>query len=223
MLCKQDAGPRSGVFFLLLFLVPILGLSALSSQELNRVTFLNETGRNVDHVFFRSEDSSFWGVDILGQRGFPYGTMLGFFVHYYGDKVRGEFMVFDDLGRAYHIKNFMFSEEKPNVVEISVRDRLPYQDMFDCVRVYVTNTTNRLVSYLFMAPEKSAHWGIDILHESASLESGASVMYLVPAVNENRYFEVLAITKDHAVVQRRLQISMKRQDVFLDFTVDDLH
>jgi hypothetical protein len=90
-------------------------------------------------------------------------------------------------------------------------------------RVYVTNTTNRVFSYLFLAPEESKAWGFDILNDSSSLGPGESMVCAVPVGPRLQRYEVLALSRDQALVQRQIGLQDTKPEIYLDLTVGDLH
>jgi len=204
-----------------LCLLPVAA-NALNSQELNRVTFLNETGRSIVRLFTSAKDSRVWGPDLLGGKRLKYGAFSSFYVQYRGDHAAFDLLAFDDHNDAYLISGFEVVEEHANVVEFSVHHILKQAPKLELVQLYLTNVTNRLVSYLFFAPEESSHWGFELLDDSTSLESGASLVFSVPVGKKEHGFEILAIGKDQTIIQRRVSLSAPKGDVFLDLTLSDL-
>jgi hypothetical protein len=198
-------------------------LSALNSQDLNRVTFVNETGKRLVQLFVSPRDSQQWGPDILLRKVFDYGSIRDYYVNYEGVKTAFDFLAFDERQNAYLIEAFEVRDNVSNVVNFTVQNALRYAPKLTLVNVFVTNATNRVIAYFFFSPIDASDWGFDILNDTNSLQSGGSVVFAVPVGQKATTFELLAVGKDQTLVQRRISLSASKGDTFLDFTLSDLH
>jgi len=197
-------------------------LWSLNSQELSRITLLNDTGHNISKVFYSPKDSLRWGPDILGTKDFPYGTESSFYVHYEGDSASFDLLAIDEHGDMYLLESVIVKDGSRNAAIFGIRNRTKAYRQLVVAHIYLTNATNRVVSYLFFAPDDSNNWGFDILDDSTSLQSGASLLFSIPVGSNPAIFEILAISKDKTVVQRRVSLSSANTEVFLDITLADL-
>ena len=64
-------------------------------------------------------------------------------------------------------------------------------------RVSVNNDTGYDFLYLFISPGDSAHWGLDVLGATRTLDHGETVDFLVHYPESCGEFDFLAIDEDH--------------------------
>jgi hypothetical protein len=197
--------------------------AAMSSQSLLRVTLRNDTGVTIRYLFAAASDTQLWGPDLLGSRDFAYGKIESFFLHFPGRTACFDFLALDARGDAYLIEGMRFSEDGDAIIRLG-RDRHigPHPGLKIC-RLYLNNASNRRFSYLFFAPEESKAWGFDILNDSTSLGPGDTLSFAVPVGSKPQRYEILAMSQDQSLIQRQITLQDTKPDIFIDFTISDLH
>lgn len=212
-----------GFLCVLVMAVSAQSLSALSSQELSRVTFVNETGVSIRYLFSSSTGTSKWGPDLLGPRSFAYGASISYYLHYRNSHEFLDFLALDKDGDAYLIQGRKIVDGTDPVVRIGRGNYIGSYRDFRTTRVNVTNATNRSFSYLFFAPKEAKDWGFDLLNDSTTLESGDTLSFAVPVGTKDQLFEILVLGKDQTVVQRQVSLAVSKPEVYIDITFNDLH
>jgi len=199
------------------------GAWALSSQELSKVTISNETGKTLKYLFTSPSDSNIWGPDLLGARALKYGGVGSYYIHYPGNKARFDLLALDTLNDAYLVQALLVIEGQDTVVKIGRIQYIgPYRNL-KISHVYVTNVSKHSFSYLFFSPEESASWGFDILTDTSTLEPGESISFSVPVGKKSQRYEILALSREQAIVQRQVVLSEDVPQIYIDFTISDLH
>ena len=210
----------SGLLLLLLF-----GelAAALSSQELSKVTISNETGVTLRYLFTSPSDSKVWGPDILGSRSLKFGSVDSYYIHYAGSHARFDLLALDSDNDAYLVEGLLMVEARDTVLQIGRGQYIgPYRSM-KISHIYVTNATKHSFSYLFFSPQESKSWGFDILNDTTSLEPGDTISFAIPVGRASTRFEILALSREQAIVQREVVLNVNKPEVYIDFTVSDLH
>jgi hypothetical protein len=197
--------------------------AALSSQSLLRVTLRNDTGVTIRYLFAAASDTQLWGPDLLGSRDFGYGKIESYFLHFPGREACFDFLALDARGGAYLIEGMRFSEEGDAIIRLGREKHIgPHPGLKIC-RIFLTNASNRRFSYLFFAPEESKAWGFDILNDSTNLGPGDTLSFAVPVGAKPQRYEILAMSQDQALIQRQIVLQESKPDIFIDFTISDLH
>jgi hypothetical protein len=81
-----------------IFVMIAAGLFAFDPDELNLITFYNDTGYDIYYIFTSPGDSAYWGPEILGaDRVLEDGQFLGFWIHYPEFSNEFDIMAIDDL------------------------------------------------------------------------------------------------------------------------------
>lgn len=214
---------RRAVLLAGLLLSMVAPLAAMGSQSLLRVTLRNDTGATIRYLFAAPSDTRLWGPDLLGARAMDFGRIESFFVHFPEKECSFDFLALDARGEAFLIEGMRFSEERDPIIRIGREYHIgPYPAMKIC-RIYLTNASNRRFSYLFVAPEESKAWGFDILNDSTNLGPGDSLAFAVPVGKRPQRYEILAMSQDQALIQRQIVLQDTKPEIYLDFTIGDLH
>lgn len=195
----------------------------LSSQELAKVVVGNETGKTLRYLFSSPSDSQQWGPDLLGAKSMRHGTALSYFIHYPGNRARFDLLALDTENYAYLVEGFAMQEGRDTVIQLTTRHCIGPSRALAISHVYITNASKYSFSYLFFSPERSSSWGFDILNDRSNLEPGESLSFTVPVGEKPYDFEILALSREQAIVQKQVRLSQAKPQVFIDFTVDDLH
>lgn len=196
---------------------------ALSSQELSKVTISNETGLTLRYLFSSPSDSKVWGPDLLGTRSLKFGGVDSYYIHYAGNRARFDLLALDSDNDAYLVEGLLMQEGRDTVIQIGRGHYIgPYRSL-KISHVYVTNATKHSFSYVFFSPQESKSWGFDILNDTTSLEPGDTISFSVPVGSKSIRYEILALSREQAIVQREVVLSINKPEIYIDFTISDLH
>ncbi|MEE8440524.1 MAG: hypothetical protein V3S41_02290 [Spirochaetia bacterium] len=195
----------------------------INPENLNRVTFVNNTGYDILYLFFSPGDSEYWGADILGStRTLDDGEKLGFFIHYPDFENSFDFMAIDEDGDAYFIWDYLISDDRAAVIEITLADYDGGYDMPDLAEVYLTNVTGYDMWYIFLSPGDSSMWGVDMLDDETILFDGDTLSLLVPVSREDTRYDFQGIDEDEDVYEFWVELSNRRDSYDIDIELSDL-
>ncbi len=192
--------------------------------ELNRVSFSNQTGYDIEYLFFSPADSDWWGPDILGSRRvLADGQIISFYVHY--PEARNRFSVFaiDEAGDAYFLSEVEISDGQEALVEITLElyDPHGYDDLYFS-ELIITNATEADIWYLFLSPSDSTMWGVDILDDETIFARGDSFSILVPSGSDPVIYDLLGLDEHIRTMYRQVSISRNQDEWFVDISESDL-
>jgi len=191
----------------------------INPENLNRVTFVNNTGYDIIYLFFSPEDSDYWGADILGStRTLDNGEKLGFFIHYPDFENAFDFMAIDEDGDAYFIWDYVISDDRAAVIEITLADYDGGYDMPDLAEVELTNVTGYDMWYVFLSPGDSSMWGVDMLDDETILFDGDTLNLLVPVSREEVRYDFQGVDEDEDVYEFWVELS--NRDDYHDFLIE---
>jgi len=191
----------------------------INPENLNRVTFVNNTGYDIIYLFFSPEDSDYWGADILGStRTLDNGEKLGFFIHYPDFENAFDFMAIDEDGDAYFIWDYVISDDRAAVIEITLADYDGGYDMPDLAEVELTNVTGYDMWYVFLSPGDSSMWGVDMLDDETILFDGDTLNLLVPVSREEVRYDFQGVDEDEDVYEFWVELS--NRDDYYDFLIE---
>jgi hypothetical protein len=202
-------------------LVLLVGSAAfgIDPDNLNRVTFENNTGYDIIYLFFSPEDSEHWGADILGTtRTLDDGEELSFYIHYPDYSNAFDFMAIDEDGDAYFIWDFVMRDDREATIEITLADYDGSFDMPDLTEVYLTNVTGYDMWYVFFSPGDSSMWGVDMLDDETILFDGETVSLYVPVSTTAVRYDFQGIDEDEDVYEFFVELS-NQQDAY-DFEIE---
>lgn len=185
-------------FFLAVFFFIGIGaaLSAFDPNELNTITFYNETGYDIYYIFLSPGDSNYWGPEILGSnRHLAADTSLGFYIHYPDYTNTFDIMAIDDNGYTFVLWDYEISDAAPAEITLKFDDLLEEPPELEFIRLNITNETMP-VYLLFCSPEDSLMWGVDLLDEYTVLETETTFSVLVPVGPSTSTYNVLAVDED---------------------------
>lgn len=191
----------------------------INPDNLNRVTFVNHTGYDIWYLFFSPEDSEYWGADILGTtRTLDDGEKLTFYIHYPEYSNAFDFMAIDLDGDAYLIWDYVISDDRAAMIEITLADYDGGFDMPDLAEVELTNVTGYDMWYVFFSPGDSSMWGVDMLDEETILSDGETLSLYVPVSRSATRYDFQGVDEDEDVYEFWMELS-NREDVY-DFLIE---
>lgn len=188
---------RSLVVAVMLMVVVAASAVAINPANLNRVTFVNNTGFDIGYLFFSPGDSDYWGADVLGTtRTLDDGEKVSFYIHYPDATNAFDFLAIDEDGDAYIIWEYEISDGTEAVIEVTLADYEGGYDLPELATVDFTNDTGYDIWYLFFSPGDSNMWGIDMLDDETILEAGETVSLYVPAAGSTVTYDIQAVDED---------------------------
>lgn len=186
-------------FVLLLFvLIPIFSLFSFDPDYLNRVTFINKTGADIWYVFLSPGDSGEWGFDILGsERVLENKNLLSFYISYPEYENNFDIMAIDENGNTFILFDELFSDEGEVNIIIAEEDLDADNPEMEFIEVQFENQTDYEMLYLFVSPDDSEMWGVDMMDDEQTLESFGSLSLLAPSSDEEVSYDVMAVDTDN--------------------------
>ena len=170
---------------------------AFDPDELNKITFKNATGAQIQMIFLSPSDSQEWGPDIVGaDYHISDGNSVSYYVHYPDASFSFDIMATDANDNTYEIYDYQIKDSKSPTVTFAKKNKTSTTPDFDYVTVTVTNATDYEVDYLFVSPEDSEAWGADLLDSEDTLASGDSYSFVVPVESKVTY-NVMAVDEDN--------------------------
>jgi hypothetical protein len=173
-------------------------LAAMNPEELNSISFYNDSGFDILYLFFSPGDSEEWGADLLGStRTLLAGQEVEFFLHYPEACNTFDFMAIDEDGDTYYIWDYEICDGKPGLIEISLDQYDPNATVrSNFAEVNLRNDTPYEMYFVFVSPSDSEMWGVDMLDAQTILEPGNALSLLVPVSKEVVSYDVLAVDED---------------------------
>lgn len=185
----------------ILFSVGVCLLSAtnamgLDPNELNHITFTNDTGYEIEHLFFSPGDSDYWGADILGsERTIGDGEEVSYYIHYPDKKDKFDFLAVDSDGDSYEIRGMVVSDGKEATVDFTANDLADKNYKLNYAQVSFDNSTGEELYYCFFSPGDSKYYGIDMLDDQTTLLDGDSLTLLVPVSSKKESYDFIGVTE----------------------------
>ena len=129
------------------------GSLALSEEELNLVTFENNTGSEITYLYFSPEDSSNWGPDVLGAtRVLEDGDSLGFYIHYPDSCNEFDVMAEDSEENTFVLFGYEICDDEQPVFEFVSKDLNDDVVITDLIELGIRNDTDYEMLYVFISP-----------------------------------------------------------------------
>ncbi len=199
-------------------------LAALNPEELNSISFYNDSGFNIWYLFFSPGDSEEWGADILGTtRTLDAGQEVEFFVHYPEECNTFDFMAIDEDGDTYFIWDYEICDGRPGTIEISLDHYDPNGTLrFNFAEVNLRNDTPYEMYFVFFSPSDSEMWGVDMLDAQTILEPGNELSLSVPVSKSLVSYDVLAVDEDTDDYSFRVELNSSETTYTWPIEVSDL-
>ena len=176
------------------FLACVSLASALDPDELNKITFKNTTGAEIQMIFLSPSDSDDWGPDIMGADWvLGSGKSLGFYIHYPDSSFDFDIMAVDKAGNTFELYEYTMKDGKEAVITLGKKDLSKSPPDLDFVTLTVENETGKEIDYLFISPIDSDAYGVDLLDEDSVLAAGDSIDILVPVGKDVSSYDILAV------------------------------
>lgn len=199
-------------------------LAALNPDELNSITFYNNSGFDIWYLFFSPGDSNEWGADILGTtRTLDYGQEVVFYLHYPERCNTFDFMAIDEDGDSYFIWDYQLCDGKPAAIEITLDHYDPNGSAnFNFTDVTLRNDTPYEIYFLFFSPSDSEMWGVDMLDAQSTLKPNDELSLAVPVSKSVVSYGVLAVDQNTDDYMFRVELSSSQSTYTWPIEMSDL-
>lgn len=192
----------------ILLLAVTTGAAAIDPANLNRITFVNNTGYDIVYLFFSPGDSDYWGADILGTtRTLDDGEKVGFYIHYPDSTNAFDFLAIDEDGDAYIIWDYEITDGDAAVIEVTLDDLEGGYDLPALATVNLINETGYDIWYVFFSPGDSRMWGIDMLDDETILESEEMLSLYVPVTDTATRYDFQGVDVDEDAYEFWVELS----------------
>jgi len=184
---------------LIILLAALLGapLFGYDDSYLNRITFINKTGRDIWYVFLSPGDSDYWGFDILGsERMLGDNSLLSFFIDYPDYENYFDIMAVDEEGNAFILYDELISDDGESDIIIGEGDLSEEYGDLSFVKVEFTNDTDYEMYYTFVSPSDSSMWGVDMMDDEQTLAPGDILSLLALHESGVISYDVMAVDTD---------------------------
>ncbi len=183
--------------FLALAAVSAASAFAFDPDELNKVIFHNDTGTKIEMIFLSPGDSEFWGPDLIGaDYVLKDGGSIGYYVHYPEESFRFDVMATDDKGNKFEQRDLVLTDGKEATVGLTRKNLNASAPDFTLATIHIDNNTGHDLQYLFVSPDDSKAWGVDLLDEETTIADGDTHSFVL-AVGKNKVkYNLLAVDEN---------------------------
>jgi len=217
---QTSFGRSAAALFLLL---AASSSSAVSPDELNLITFTNNTGEDINYIFLSPGDSEYWGSDILGStRVLADEEELGFYIHYPDRCNEFDIYAVGASESAFLVYGFEICDGEEAEVELTRRNLDADAPDFEFTTVTISNDTDYEILYLFFSPGDSQMWGVDQLDRETTMTPGESVSVLLPVGDAVVRYDVQAVDEDEDTYTFFVEINPKLEDHAYSIVNSDL-
>jgi hypothetical protein len=184
-------------------------------QELNRITFVNETGHSLYRLFwapsYQSDTHFQWGNNLI-----PYGKTLNqgeisrFFVHYPESCTFLDFWAIDHRGNQYISSRIQVCNQEEQVVFLEPTHRIQRTIDFEEVLVDFIHDGQVEVWFLFLSPQSFGMWGADVLGDTLLLGPGQQRRFAFPRLRRSDiglFLDVMAVDSRDRVYIKKVSIN----------------
>jgi hypothetical protein len=193
---------------------------AFDPDELNKITFVNSTGKAIETIFLSPSDSGEWGPDIMGaDYKLLNGKSIGFYVHYPDATFQFDILARDEDGNSFELYDYKFTDGKPATIAFTKKNLNASAEDFTYITLFVENATDYEIQYLFISPADSDAWGVDLLDEDNVIAPGETASFIIPLGDSPVEFNVMGVDEDLAEYQFDLTLDPdegEEQDVAIE-------
>ncbi len=171
--------------------------SAMDPDELNKITFKNMTGSEIEMIFLSPSDSEDWGPDIMGaDNTLANGKSISFYIHYPDASFKFDIMAVDGDGNSFEVYEYTMRDGKEALITMTKKELNKSPPDLEFITLTVENETGAEIDYLFISPEDSDAYGVELLSEDGVIADGDYVDILVPLGDKTSSYDVLAVDED---------------------------
>ena len=170
--------------------------TVFDEDQLNFITFSNQTSTNIELLFVSPSDSDHWGPEILGsERIFSSGDVLGFYLHYPDNCSLFDIMAIDSSGYSIYLYEYEICDGREERIEFTDEDLTDEISEMSFVPIDIGNDAAPIY-YLFISPSDSNMWGADYLGEEDVIGAGDTLSLLFPAGSDGVDYDLMAVDED---------------------------
>ncbi|MDC7222789.1 MAG: hypothetical protein PQJ60_03545 [Spirochaetales bacterium] len=188
---------NSLIGIILMFTLASVGLFGFDDGELNKITFINKTGADIWYLFLSPGDSMEWGFDILGsERTLSDNSVLSFYIHYPDYENYFDIMAVDEWGNSFTLFDELVSDDEESNIIIDESDMDGDSGDSDFIEVSFLNDTDFQMYYIFVSPDDSIMWGVDMMDDEQILMPGDELSLLAMYGEGITGYDVMAVDSD---------------------------
>jgi hypothetical protein len=203
------------LFFAIFLAAVAVTAFAFDPSELEKITFHNQTGRNIQNIFLSPSDSGDWGPELIGaEYHLGDGKALGYYVHYPGSSFKFDIMAIDDQGSSFELYEYQLTAGKDTDISFTRKNLINSAPKLSYAKLTVTNETDYDMYYLFISPSDSDAWGVDLLDEDEILSSGESYAIVIPIAQAKVKYNVMGVDEDNDEYTFDITIDPKKNTDF---------
>ncbi|HET6450038.1 MAG TPA: hypothetical protein VFI08_01965 [Spirochaetia bacterium] len=200
---------------LALTLVCASAVFAFDPDELNKITFENSTGTKIEMLFLSPGDSQYWGPEIIGADYFlKDGGSIGFYVHYPDKSFKFDIMATDDKGNKFEVRDFVLTDGREATVKLTKKNLNQQAPDFTLATVHIENNTGHELQYLFVSPNDSDAWGVDLLDENTTVADGDQHSFVLPVGKDKTKYNLMAVDENNDTYKFNMTIDPRTKKEF---------
>ncbi len=183
---------------LMLVVLSAAAAFAFNPDELNKITIQNTTGTKIEMIFLSPGDSDYWGPDIIGaDYVLKDGGSIGYYLHYPEKSFKFDIMATDDNGNKFEQRDIVVTDGKELTLKITKKNLNATAPDFTLATVHFENATGHELQYLFVSPNDSKAWGVDLLDESTTLADGDTHSIVIPIGKNKTKYNLMAVDENN--------------------------
>jgi len=188
---------------------------AFNPDELNKITFQNLTGTKIEMIFLSPGDSKFWGPDIIGADYYlKDGATLGYYVHYPEKSFKFDIMATDDQGSKFEVRDLIINDGREASVKITRKSLNKEAPDFTLATVHIENATGHELQYLFVSPDDSNAWGVDLLDAETTVADGDEHSFVLAVGKDKVKYNLMAVDENDDEYKFNMTIDPKAKKEF---------
>jgi hypothetical protein len=188
---------------------------AFNPDELNKITFHNDTGTKIEMIFLSPGDSQYWGPEIIGADYFlKDGGSIGYYVHYPDTSFTFDIMATDDKGNKFEVRDFVLTDGKEASVTLTRKNLNQQAPDFALATVHIENATGHELQYLFVSPNDSDAWGVDLLDENTTVSDGDEHSFVLAVGKDKVKYNLMAVDENNDEYRFNIQIDPQAKKEF---------
>lgn len=209
-----------------LFIYSLPPVFAGIPQELNRITFVNETGQSLQRLYwapsYQSDTHFQWGNNLI-----PYGkTMVQgeitrFFVHYPESCTFLDFWAVDSWGYQYITSRVQVCNQEEQVVFLEPIHRIHRSKEFEEIFIDFIHDGQIEIWFLFLSPQSFGMWGADVLGDTLLLGPGQQRRFAFPRLRNSDlglFLDVMAVDSSDRVYIKKLSVDSDSPRFIINFS-----
>ncbi|MGA2973866.1 MAG: hypothetical protein ABSF77_00980 [Spirochaetia bacterium] len=188
---------------------------AFDPDELNKITFQNTTGTKIEMIFLSPGDSDYWGPDIIGaDYVLKDSSSIGYYVHYPEKSFKFDIMATDDQGNKFELRDLVLTDGKEGTVKLTRKSLNSAAPDFTLATIHLENDTGHELQYLFLSPNDSKAWGVDLLDEDTTLADGDTHSIVLPVGKQKVKYNLMAVDENNDEYQFDMSIDPNKGKEF---------